>query len=276
MPLYTGIDGAVKELTSLYTSVDGARRELTELWTSENGVKKKIFSKKSTRKLMAYTFETDKQYTVNLIQGREYEIFIVSGGGNGGAPGYTWGLYYGGGGGAGGTGAILHFKVMIKSTSAISFKSNNNGTVDVDIADVFLKGINGATGERGEDAEAFKPNPQGGYGGVGGHIEYLGSELNPDSFVEILKAKGLDVTFIEYYSGVQASGRAGNRYGQKAPEPPKRTEVTDPPYIAETNQDAYFSNNPDSFCWGQAAAGRNSGSDGYRKGGIGGCVVYAF
>lgn len=276
MPLYTGIDGAVKELTSLYTGVDGARRELIELWAPKDGAEKKIFSKKPVRKLMAYTAETNKEYTVNLIQGREYEIYIVSGGGNGGPPGFTWGLYHGGGGGAGGTGAILHFKVLIKESSVIYFKSQNDGELTVTIGVKGLRCIAGHVGQVGENAGAFNPNPQGGYGGVGGRIEYLGSELNPDSFAQMLKSEGLDVTFIEYYSGTQASGRAGNRYGQKAPEPPKRTEVTNPPYIAEANQEAYSSNNPDSFCWGQAAGGRNSGTGGGASGGIAGCVVYAF
>lgn len=269
MPLYTGIDGAVKELTSLYTGVDGARRELTELCTFEDGAKKKIFSKKSEPKLIGF-WNTLEHIGINteieISPSKIYDMWAIEPGGNGGNGGAKWGLYNGGQGGGGYGGAVSHlkFKPTYNTTLTIQIYQETSSDSLIIMASTLGILVRTYTNNRnnqptnGEDAGAFNPNPSNGKTGIGGTAKYVAYE--PTYCTAIIK---------EAFNGVP-SERITTILGQV----PHETPFTKPAYVADAGQDAYYSLNPDSICLGCGAGGgaANGGKGG--KGAPGGIIIF--
>lgn len=264
MPLYIGVDGNIKSPVRFFAGIDGEKREIKEFWVNDNGILKRIFYKESETKLIASAFDAGN-FTQQLKAYYVYEIYAISRGGNGGNGGSNWGLYHGGGGGAGGNGAVFYIK--FKPLTALSLSMNitpQNIIIQMSSSkeSVFEQHLSsGENGNNGENAGAFKPNPSGGVSGNGGVVlEKINKLLDYAEIIDTYQ-----------YNGTKA-GQAGNNDGMPAPEP-TRTKMTNPPYIAKAGQDGYYSTDSENFCFGNAAGGGNSDTNG-GKGAMGAILLY--
>lgn len=108
MPLYTGINGARKEITELYCGISGAKRNISDVYAGQSGVRKLVFTSKSKNRVVitgngnvehygaiAYVQIGDEQYataqTIDVEAGTEVYVFAWSG-----DPGPYGGVFFNG------------------------------------------------------------------------------------------------------------------------------------------------------------------------------------
>lgn len=281
MPLYCGIDGATRKLSSMTTNIDGAQRSISKIYAQFDGVQRIIHNKAdrvlSSLLILSPDAEALGWTDIPLTKNKTYEIYFIQSGGHGGNGGSNWGLYKGGGGGAGAASGVLYVKFICKADVKIQYRishiSVENGTFSV--AEINFIGFanneialapfwsSGYVGTNGDDSGAFKPNPSGGTNGV----------CNDES-ANIAKFTNKEVVVdVQCWPGTTQASAPGNRYGAAAPAPNPEAPFMQPQYVASSGQDAYYSTEFETLCLGNAGGGGDGGNNG-GKGAPGGIILF--